>query len=1078
MEVNVYNHYINFLTRESFMKQRLTMFLAAMFLMVGTALAQTKVNGTVVSQEDNQPVIGVSVLVVGTNIGTVTDSNGAFSLTVPEGKSQLRFTYVGMETLEVSARPNMRIVLRNGDTNLDEIVVTAMGISREKKALGYAVSEVNGDELIKSRGGLSNPVNALQGKVAGLQISSGAGSMGGSSKVLIRGNNSLSGSNQPLFVVDGVPLEGKDFNTTDTQRGGGGYDYGNLIQDLNPDDIESLSVLKGAAASALYGSRASNGVIMITTKKAQKQVGLGVEFSSTVGIERVTKLPKLQSEYGGGYGYMANDGYDDFGEVTINGQTYITPDYGMDESWGPKLDGRQVLSWYDLAKWEANGRVGNPTTSAWSAPSHDYEDFFETGVSFTNNVAISKVYDNSAFRISYTNTSLDGYLPNSSMYKNILNVNGNIMSPDKKLNVFTSVNYFNSRAKGRQDTGYGDNNIMVKFTQWGQRQLDMNELKDMYKYPDGTQATWNRNDVDDPTPAYHNNQYWSRYMNYQNDTRNRIYGNVGVSYQILPQLKAQYKVNLDFFVDKQYERNAVGSQEESKYMEISRQQYEINHEFMLMYNQIFGDYSLTANVGANIMKNHYEYVYGETVGGLAIPEFYNLANSLTQAAAYNYRREKSINSLFADVTFGWKNMLYLEGTIRGDKSSTLPKDNNTYVYPSVTGSFVFSELLKEKAPWLSFGKVRLGFAKVGNDTDPYQLYNIFSMYTNIDSTTPGYRLPNTMQNPNLKPESTTSWEAGLEMNFFNNRLGFDVTYYQTNTKDEILPLSVSGTTGYIYKYVNSGEIENKGIEFGIHATPVKTRDFEWNTNLTLAHNKNKVKSLADGVDYYRITSAPFQVEIGAKVGEEYGVIMGTNYVYDDNGNKLVDDYGLYIASDGNEVIGHIFPDFTGGWTNTFRYKNFDLSFQLDFSKGGKYYSTTYLWGMYCGMFEETAANNVRETGIVSDGYTLDGTKNTTVVPARDYYENFYSGPAAQNLLKSDYIKLREVSLGYTFNLNPAWFIKSLRLSAYGRNLAVWGPDVKHFDPEMIVTGSGNIQGIEGGATPMVSTYGLTVNLKF
>ena len=1078
MEVNIYNHYINFLTRESFMKQRLTMFLAAMFLMVGTALAQTKVNGTVVSQEDNEPVIGVSVLVVGTNIGTVTDANGAFSLTVPEGKSQLRFTYVGMETLEVSARPNMRIVLRNGDTNLDEIVVTAMGISREKKALGYAVSEVNGDELIKSRGGLSNPVNALQGKVAGLQISSGAGSMGGSSKVLIRGNNSLSGSNQPLFVVDGVPLEGKDFNTTDTQRGGGGYDYGNLIQDLNPDDIESLSVLKGAAASALYGSRASNGVIMITTKKAQKQVGLGVEFSSTVGIERVTKLPKLQSEYGGGYGYMANDGYDDFGEVTINGQTYITPDYGMDESWGPKLDGRQVLSWYDLAKWEANGRVGNPTTSAWSAPSHDYEDFFETGVSFTNNVAISKVYDNSAFRISYTNTSLDGYLPNSSMYKNILNVNGNIMSPDKKLNVFTSVNYFNSRAKGRQDTGYGDNNIMVKFTQWGQRQLDMNELKDMYKYPDGTQATWNRNDVDDPTPAYHNNQYWSRYMNYQNDTRNRIYGNVGVSYQILPQLKAQYKVNLDFFVDKQYERNAVGSQEESKYMEISRQQYEINHEFMLMYNQIFGDYSLTANVGANIMKNHYEYVYGETVGGLAIPEFYNLANSLTQAAAYNYRREKSINSPFADVTFGWKNMLYLEGTIRGDKSSTLPKDNNTYVYPSVTGSFVFSELLKEKAPWLSFGKVRLGFAKVGNDTDPYQLYNIFSMYTNIDSTTPGYRLPNTMQNPNLKPESTTSWEAGLEMNFFNNRLGFDVTYYQTNTKDEILPLSVSGTTGYIYKYVNSGEIENKGIEFGIHATPVKTRDFEWNTNLTLAHNKNKVKSLADGVDYYRITSAPFQVEIGAKVGEEYGVIMGTNYVYDDNGNKLVDDYGLYIASDGNEVIGHIFPDFTGGWTNTFRYKNFDLSFQLDFSKGGKYYSTTYLWGMYCGMFEETAANNVRETGIVSDGYTLDGTKNTTVVPARDYYENFYSGPAAQNLLKSDYIKLREVSLGYTFNLNPAWFIKSLRLSAYGRNLAVWGPDVKHFDPEMIVTGSGNIQGIEGGATPMVSTYGLTVNLKF
>ena len=1060
------------------MKKRLTMFLAALFLCMGTAMAQTKVSGTVFSQEDGQPIIGAAVKVDGTSTGMLTDVNGRFSLTLPAGKNTITVSYLGYESKTVQAKNGMRVFLKSDATALEEVVVTAMGISREKKALGYAVSEVNAEEIIKSRGGLSNPVNALQGKVSGLQISSGAGSMGGSSKVLIRGNNSLSGSNQPLFVVDGVPIEGKDFNSTDTQRGGGGYDYGNLIQDMNPDDIESVSVLKGAAASALYGSRASNGVIMITTKRAKKQVGLGVEFSSTIGIERVTKLPKLQSQYGGGYGYMALDGYDDFDEVEINGKTYTVPDYGMDESWGPKYDGRQVLSWYDLAKWEAKGKVGDPTTSSWSAPKHDYEDFFETGISFTNNVAISQVYDNSAFRISYTNTTLDGYLPNSSMYKNIFNVNGNIMSPNKKLNVFTSVNYFNSRARGRQDTGYGHNNIMVKFTQWGQRQLDMDELKDMYRYPDGTQATWNRNSVDDSSPAYHNNQYWSRYMNYQNDSRNRVYGNVGASYQILPQLKAQYKINLDFFVDKQYERNAVGSQEQSRYMEISHQQYEINHEFMLMYNQDFKDFTLNANFGMNLMKNHYEYVYGETQGGIAIPEFYNLANSMTQAAGYNYRREKSINSLFGDVTIGWKNMLYLEGTIRGDKSSTLPKDNNTYVYPSVTASWIFSELLKDKLNWLSFGKIRVGYAQVGNDTDPYQLYNIYSQYTNIDSSTPGYRLPNTMQNPDLKPERTNSWEFGLEMNFLNNRLGFDFTYYKTNTKDEILPLSVSGTTGYIYKYVNSGEIENKGIEIGLHATPVKTRNFEWNTNLTLAHNKNKVKSLADGVDYYRIVSSPFLVEVGAMVGEEYGVIMGTNYVYDENGNKLVDENGLYIASDGNEVIGHIFPDFTGGWVNSFRYKNLDLSFQLDFSKGGKYFSTTYLWGMYCGMFEETAENNVRETGIVSEGFTEAGVPNTTVVAARDYYENFYSGPAAQSLLKSDYLKLREVSLGYTFNLKPQWFVKSLRLSAYGRNLAVWGPDVKHFDPEMIVTGSGNMQGVEGGATPMVSTYGFTVNLKF
>lgn len=569
------------------MKKRITMIFVGLFLCLGMALAQTKVSGTVVSQEDGEPVVGASILVVGTKTGTVTDVDGHFELNIP-ADSKLKVSYLGMIAQTVSAKSDMKITLKQDNRTLDDVVVTALGVSREKKALGYAVSEVQGSDLLKSRGGVSNPVNALEGKVAGLQISSGAGSMGGSSKILIRGVNSLSGNNQPLFVVDGVPIEGTDYNTTETARGGGGYDYGNLVQDINPDDIENISVLKGAAASALYGSRASNGVIMITTKRAKKNQGLGVEFSTTLGIEKVTKLPKLQSEYGGGYGYAGEYAYgsegDDFSTATINGTDYTVPNYGMDESWGPKLDGRQVLSWYDLQKWENGGKVGNPTTSAWSPSSSDYRDFFKTGVSYTNNVAISQAYENSAFRISYTNTSLSGYLPNSSQYKNTFNVTGNIMSKDKKLNVFTSVNYFNNRTKGRQDTGYGDNNIMVKFTQWGQRQLNMNELEDLYINSDGTQASWNRGSWDDPTIQYHNNPYWSRYMNYENDSRNRVYGNVGVSYQILPELKAQYKCNLDFYVDKQYERNAVYSQELSRYEEISRQQYEINHEFMLMYN--------------------------------------------------------------------------------------------------------------------------------------------------------------------------------------------------------------------------------------------------------------------------------------------------------------------------------------------------------------------------------------------------------------------------------------------------------------------------------------------------------------
>lgn len=1053
------------------MRERLLVLAMAVFLSIGAAVAQTQVSGSVVAQDDGSPLVGASIMVVGSSNGTVTDVNGRFVLNVREG-TELKISCLGMKSQVIKTKNNMNILLAPDDNLLSDVVVTAMGISREKKALGYAVAELDGSEMVKSRGGLSNPVNALQGKVAGLQISSGSGSMGGSSKILIRGVNSISGNNQPLFVIDGVPVEGTDFNTTETARGGGGFDYGNLVQDINPDDIENISVLKGAAASALYGSRANNGVVMITTKKGEKNAGMGVTFTTSLGLEVVNKLPKMQKLYGGGYG--------GFEEVEINGKTYLYPDYATDESWGPKYEGQSILSWYDLSKWEANGKKGDPTTSLWQTPAHDIDDFFETGVSFTNNISLSQATDRMSVRLSYTNTDLKGYMPNSSLVKNVFNVAGSLKSADQKLEAFTNVTYLNSRAKGRTETGYGDNNVMVKFVQWGHRELDLKESKDLYIMPDGTQATWNRSSWDDPTPAYSNNPYWSRYMCYQNDTRHRVYGNVGFVYNILPELKVQYKANLDVFVDKQYERNAVYSQEQSGYTEISRQQYEVNHEFMAMYNRTFGDYNIGANIGANIMNRRYEYVYGETVGGLAIPLFYNLKNSVSQAAAYNLVRKKGINSLFGNISLGWKNMVYLEGTIRNDKSSTLPKGNNSYVYPSVTASFLFSEPLKEKAPWLAFGKLRAGWAKVGNDTDPYQVLSTYTQYTNIDSSTPGYRLPNTLNNADLKPESTTSFEVGLEMAFLNDRLGFDVTYYKTKTTDQIIPLSVSGTSGYIYKVINSGEIENKGLEFAFHATPVKMRGFEWKTTLTLASNKNKVVELVDGVDYYRITSAPFKVEIGAMKGEAYGVIMGTDYVYDANGNRMVDpETGLYLATDGNQNLGSIYPDFTGGWSNTFKIGNFDLSVLLDFSKGGHYFSTSYMWGMYSGMLEETAANGIRENGILVDGVIDDkGTRNTTVADGQAYCEHYYTGPAAQSVFKSDYVKLREINIGYTIPLKPNAFIKSLRVSAYGRNLGVWGPDTKHFDPEMIVTSSGNVQGIEGGAIPSVANYGASVSVKF
>ena len=1058
--------------------KKVTLLLAIFVIGLQVLFAQTRqITGIVTSGEDGQPIPGVSVVVKGTTLGTVTDMDGRYAIMAPVDASNLMFSFVGMATQEVAiaGRSVISIVMQPQAIGVDEVVVTALGISREKKALGYAVQEVTGEEMVKARGGVSNPINSLAGKVAGLQVTGGSGNLGGSSKVIIRGVKSLSGNNQPLFIIDGVPIEGTDYNTTNTARGAGGYDYGNLIQDINPDDIESISVLKGPNASALYGSRATNGVVMIVTRKGAKGKGLGVSVNSSVSFEKVSKLPVMQKEYGGGYG---------FSEATINGKKYLYPDYDIDESWGPAFDGTQVLSWYDVAKWEAGGKKGDPTTSPWLAPENDIDKFFELGTNYTNNVTVSQATDLAALRVSYTNSSLTGYMPNSSLQKNSFNLSGNI-TPSKHYELFTNLTYLNQAAEGRAETGYGDNNVMQKFIQWGQRQLDMKQLEELYKFPDGTQATWNRSSWDDPTPVYSNNPYWTRYMNRQNDTRDRLYGNFGVRANLLENLKVQYKLNMDFFSDKQYERNAVYSQETSGFYEAQRQQHEINHEFLMMYSKQMGDVSLNANLGGNLMYQKYQRIDGSSVGGLVLPEYYNLNNSKFQAKSTNFTREKAINSLFASANLGYKSLMYLELTLRNDWSSALPKGNNSYLYPSATGSFIFSELFESSV--LNFGKLRLGWAQVGNDTDPYRILDTYAFYTSYAGDH-AYLLPTSLNNPELKPEQTNSVEAGLELQFLDNRLGIDVTAYYGETKNQILPLSLSGTTGYTSQIINAGLISNRGVELTLRAVPVKTSDFDWTITGTASANKNRVEELLDGVDYYRLVNGPFKVEVGAYVNEKYGVIMGTDYLYDDNGNKIITSGGTYAATSGNVPLGSVYPDVLAGLLNSFRYKNFDASILFDGQFGGKFFATSYMWGMYSGMLEETAGlnelgNPKRDDvddggGVLLPGVTSAGQPNTTRIYAEDWGAAHYSGPAAQSVLKSDFIKLREVTIGYNIPLDANFPIKDLRVSAYGRNLALWGPDTKHFDPEMATTSSGNIQGIEGGALPSIATFGLNVGLKF
>ncbi len=1074
------------------------------FAGVQVVLAQTTITGTVTSSEDGKGIPGATVLVKGTTVGLTTDMSGKYAIKVPAQGKVLQFSFVGMKTQDVTigSQTVINVVLTPDVMNIEGVVVTALGISREKKSLGYAVEEVGADELNQTRSG--NLITSLSGKVSGVNITSASGNMGGSSRITIRGIKSVSGNNQPLFVVDGVAMDNSNYNSLDTQRGAGGVDYGNMANDINPDDIETVSVLKGPTAAALYGSRAANGVILITTKKAKTgKKGFGVEINSSVSFEQVALLPKYQNTYGGGYVYTGEGTDQGFITQEINGQTYRLVDYALDESWGPKYDPNiQTLSAFDIFDWEANGMQGNPGTTPWVAPSKDVKDFFETGVVFNNNFAITGNNEGSSFRLSYTNYDLSGYMPNSEQKRNSVNFNGE-SQVSKWIKGFVGVNYVNTYTMGRPETGYDDNNIMQKFNQWGQRQLDMGIMSN-YVNPDGTQRVWNRNSWDDPTPAYSDNPYWTRYRNYQDDERNRLFGNIGILLTPMEGLSIQGKWNLDYYNLTEMERNAIGSQAESSYTENKREFIETNAEVIANYKFNPGeDFSVNLMAGANNRHREYNRMLSNTNGGLIIPDLYKITNSTNKPSVSEFDETKEVQSVFGSVNVGYLGMLYLDVTARNDWSSTIKPHN--FFYPSATISFVFSELEALKSnKYLSFGKIRLGVAQSGNDTDPYKNDYYYAYVSNFGGLAL-YSIPTTLNNTELKPETTNSIEVGTELMFFKNRIGFDFTYYSERTFDQILPVAISGSTGYGSKYINSGEITNKGVEIGLNLTPVKTKDFTWNIDINYTKNKNEVVDLAPDLDVYQLINGPFSVSVNAEVGKPYGSLIGSSYVKDADGNIIVDTDG-YTLVGAVKSIGTVLPDYQVGIWNRFNYKGFQLSGLIDIRHGGQLFSTTNMWGNYSGILEETAETNangmnvrdaVEEGGgalfegvygeVLEDGsiqyLDADGNvsatpvANTTYIDAESWGGWHYSGPAEQNIFDADYIKLRELRLSYTLPAKFTGPIQNLTVSAFGRNLAIWGADIKHIDPEN-TTGSGNIQGIEGGALPSLRYFGFGLNFNF
>lgn len=1070
----------------------LTLLLA--FVVQMTFAQERTITGTV--SDESGPLPGVSVLIDGTTIGTETDFDGNYSISAASGQS-IRFSFVGMTTVirAVGTDNVINVTMVSEENTLDEVVVTALGIAREKKSLGYATQEVKGDAVNTAKD--PNFVNSLSGKVAGVDVKA-SGTMGGSSNVVIRGYSSLYNSNQALFVVDGVPVSNTNSNSSNQTTGRGGYDYGNAAQDINPDDIESVNVLKGGAATALYGSRAANGVIVVTTKKGKDRgnKGIGVTVNSSVTFNKydTDTFVKYQKEYGAGY----SDYYYDAGgpggagfllrDVNGDGIDDLATPSTEDASFGAIFDPNLLIyqwdSWYpDLDTYQQ--------ARPWVGAKNDPNSYFQTGTTLFNSVALDGANEKSTFRLGYSNMNQEGILENSSIIRDNINFNGSYNFTDK-LTVGIAANYAKTKGKGRYGTGYDSNNPMQQMRQWWQTNVDVKEQRAAY-FATGKNITWNPNDpVADLSPIYSDNPYWTRYVNYESDVRNRVFGNVHVSYDINEWLNVFGRVTMDTYAMLQEERTDVGSSNIPGYTRYNANFTENNFDLMLNFDRDLTEkLNIRGTLGMNILTQRFSSIFASTNGGLKVAGLFSLSNSLsTLSAPTEGDTNRRTDGYYVNASLGYDNLFFLDASYRIDKASTLPRDNDTYNYYGVSGSFLFSTLLNSNA--ISLGKIRAGVAQTGNSPRNLSVYNVYGIGDNTATGQGIASLPSTGNNPELKPEISNEWEVGLEMAFARNRLGFDVSYYDKVSKDLITPIQVTPATGYTGLWANAGEISNKGFEVSLFGSPIRTDNFEWRIDINWAKNESEVLSLPSGLDNLQLTSLQGGVSINATIGQPYGMIQGSDFVYLD-GKRVITPDGYYQkTASTSENLGSYQPEWTGGINNRFSYKNLTFSFLIDMQEGGSVFSLDtwygYATGLYAGV---TTGNNdqgnpMRNTlanggGLLLDGVQADGTPNT-VYGRMDYYGNgigYARAPNALHVYDAGFIKLREMTLGYKLpqKMLGNGFIQGLEFTAIGRNLWIIDKNTPFTDPEAGLS-SGNVQGYQSGAYPATKDYGFSVKLQF
>ena len=1076
------------------MKRTLLLLLLLLTGLLRQAQAQDRtISGKVTDRTTNQGLPGVTVLVKGTTVGTSSNADGEFSINAPVASKNLVFSFIGYISQEVSIGTSntIDIILVTDVKQLNEVVVTALGVERTRNSLAYSATQIEGSDVTVARN--PNAVNSLSGKVAGLAITQ-SNTLGGSSNVVIRGTKSIGRNNQALFVVDGVPISNENTNTNNQQTGRGGYDYGNAASDINPDDIATTTVLKGAAATALYGERAANGVILITTKKGRKG-RLGVTLNTGVTMGQIDKSTFIdyQHEYGQGYGkFYGPKGNEFFDHLSTDANQLVVPTY-EDGSFGGAYDPNlKVRQWYSFVP-------GSPTfgqATPWVSAANDPSTFFKTAVGNLNSITIDGGSDAGTFKLGYSNNTEKGILPNSQVGKNIINFAGSF-NVTPRLTTSASVNYSRTTGLGRYGTGYGSGNgaenQMGLFRQWWANNVDMKELEQAYNL-NKTNATWNMKDAanGDYSSIFWNNPYFSRYENYENDSRNRTFGNVATTYKFADWFNVLGRVSADTYDEQQEERNAIGASGVPFYRRYNRTSREYNFDLIGNFNfNLSETVSLRGLIGANMNRINRESIFASTNGGLVVDRLYSLSNSkgpLTPPveSVMNIGRD----GVFAGATVGYRERVFLDLTIRRDKSTTLPTGNNSYVYPSVALGYVFSESLKNKAPWLSYGKVRANYAQVGSGADPLSVFDIYAKPTAFGSTAL-FALPITKNNPDLKPELTRSTEAGIEAAFLNSRLGFDATVYQSNSINQIIAVDITQAAGYASRYINAGEIRNRGIELSVFATPVQHADgLNWKISANWTHNENQVLSLIDGTDNIQLATYQGGISSNATVGQPFGVLRGTDFVYL-NGQKVVAATGYYARA-ANQNIVNPNARWRGGVTNTVSYKSMALTFLVDVRSGGQIFSLDRYYGLAIGQSPETAGLNdlgkpsrlpiAEGGGVIVPGVLADGSPNTIRVPNDQYgLYGYRRNPAAGFVYDASFVKLREVAL--TFSLPKAMLarmslLKAVDFSIIARNLWIIYKNTPFSDPEDSL-GSGNLgQGYQSGSYPATRTLGANLRLSF